>query len=321
MPERRARSSCRTPRSTTPDRAGRAPAARDSLFEIASKLPRVPVQADRAARHQKCCTPPRDGAALCRYGDEVVEARRRRARRPRSLKSTRPSSAAAASRAARSIASSSTGAATAASSPDVAEDGDLRPGGDQGSVGPHRSSRACAGHLRASPLLIRSKRRCGRHARTCRSPVPPCGSPDATLPSCHSPPTSGLVWSRDFRVVRPPAGSPGLPDSARIGHGGGVSRARLTRASTIHRWRTLISAARESGDVAQPDSGLDATCGAECQREPLHALLADRLGDRRERLDEPRDDAALAQRQLVRHLAQRSLTSHAAAAHSPARGR
>ncbi len=62
---------------------------------------------------------------------------------------------------------------------------------------------------------------------------------------------------------------------------------------------------RESGDVAQPDAGLDATCGAECQREPVEALLPDRLGDGRERLKEPRNDAALAQRQLVRHLAQR----------------
>ena len=99
-------------------------------------LTRLPTATTRTARSPEpsvgASRPPRDGATLCRYGDEVVEARRCRARRPRSLKSTRPSSAAAASRLARSIASSSTGAATAASLAHIAEDRDLRPGCDQG---------------------------------------------------------------------------------------------------------------------------------------------------------------------------------------------
>src|SRR5262245_55397123 len=62
---------------------------------------------------------------------------------------------------------------------------------------------------------------------------------------------------------------------------------------------------REPGDVAQPDAGLDATCGAECQCKPVDGFVADRVGHGRERLEEPWNGAALAQRQLVRHLAQR----------------
>ena len=93
--------------------------------------------------------------------------------------------------------------------------------------------------------------------------------------------------------------------SARIGHGRRCFEGLFDEGVDHPLLEGADFCGRESGDVAQPDAGLDATCGAECQREPVEALLADRLGDGRERLEEPRNDAALAQRQLVRHLAQR----------------